>query len=70
MPDIAMCWGRTVEEKPRICPRRDTCYRYTAKPTPGRQSWFMVAPFTPETGECAQYYPTTVTASLHKETER
>ena len=69
MPDISMCWGRTVDDEPRICPRRDTCYRFTAKPTPGRQSWFMVAPFRPETGECEYYWDTDSPSLIRKDTE-
>lgn len=33
MPDITMCKGYS-------CPMKDTCYRFTAKPNPNRQSYF------------------------------
>lgn len=33
MPDISKCGDTT-------CPSRMTCYRYRAKATPGRQSYF------------------------------
>jgi hypothetical protein len=32
MPDISMC-------KDKNCPKRDTCYRFTAKPTMDWQSY-------------------------------
>lgn len=41
MPDITMCKGLTEE---RVCPMREECYRYTAKPTPWYQAWLVVAP--------------------------
>ncbi len=59
MPDITMCSGRRDGEN---CPKAETCHRYTAKPTPGRQSWFQVAPFNPETGECESYWPSVETS--------
>ena len=56
MPDITMCKGEklvglgpvpsTRGVKTRACPQRDTCYRFTAKPSEFRQSYFMHAPFT------------------------
>lgn len=33
MPDISMCPGDD-------CPRKEDCYRYTATPSPYRQSYF------------------------------
>jgi len=46
MPDITMCQGRD-------CPKREECYRYTAKPDPLRQSY---AAFDMEEGECEYFY--------------
>ena len=43
MPDIAMCRGAG-------CPRRDRCYRYTARPE-RMQSYFAVPPIKPD-GSC------------------
>jgi len=49
--DIACCKG--AKENGAICPKRDTCYRYTCKK--GEiESWFMEAPFD-ENGECGHY---------------
>lgn len=47
MPDITMCKGGD-------CPLKETCYRYTAKPTPHWQSFFAEPPFTGN--ECAHYW--------------
>lgn len=69
MPDICMCSGsKRVGDDLHTCPRAKTCWRYTATPSEGRQSWFMVAPLT-DGGECEHYYPTTmpVEASLPEE---
>jgi len=43
MPDITMCTGVNTAEE--ICPQRDLCYRYTAKPDPLWQSFFSEAWF-------------------------
>lgn len=45
MPDITMCKGEG-------CPKKDLCYRHTAKPTPHWQSYFVKAPYDPETQTC------------------
>lgn len=50
MPDISMCRGEG-------CPKKDQCYRYTAKPTPGRQSYLAVPPFDHKTGSCEYQLP-------------
>lgn len=34
MPDISMC-------KNEVCPNKNTCFRYRAKPNPYRQSYFL-----------------------------
>jgi hypothetical protein len=49
-PDIAMCSGTD-------CPKRETCYRATAKPSPHWQS-YMHPPRLPD-GTCEYYWPTT-----------
>ncbi len=45
-PDITMCKGTN-------CPVKESCYRYTAKPS-NYQSWFMETPFND--GECDMYW--------------
>jgi hypothetical protein len=46
MPDITMCLGTD-------CPYKETCYRYTAKPSE-YQSWFIEAPI--KDGKCDMYW--------------
>lgn len=46
-PDITMCMGTN-------CPYKETCYRYTAKPSEFWQSWFMEPPI--ENGKCDYYW--------------
>lgn len=46
MSDITMCKGTK-------CPIKEYCYRYTAIPTPYRQSFFCEAPI--EDGKCKHY---------------
>lgn len=43
MPDISMCTGNG-------CTLKENCYRYTAKPSEFRQSYFSTPPF--KDGEC------------------
>lgn len=47
MPDISMCEGGD-------CPLKDTCYRYKATPSEGRQSWLSTPPH--KEGDCAYYW--------------
>jgi len=58
MPDITMCTGKNVNNI--TCPRKDTCYRYTATPSQYRQSYFVTAPLidnkTAGTVECDYHY--------------
>ena len=49
MPDITMCKGDG-------CPMKETCYRFTAKPSDLRQSYFMNAPIK-EDNTCEYYWP-------------
>ncbi len=58
MPDISMCEGT---DGVRICPRKDQCYRHTAKPTPRRQS-YMALPLK-EDNSCDYFWP------VHKQGE-
>lgn len=44
MPDITMC--RAERDDKLICPMREKCYRFTAKPNEFRQSYFIHAPWT------------------------
>lgn len=46
MPDITMCLDTE-------CPQKERCYRFTAKPTPYRQSYFM---FSPKSMDVCQYF--------------
>ena len=48
MPDITMCEGTG-------CPRKQTCYRFMATPTPMRQSYFSVPPVKKD-GTCDHYW--------------
>jgi len=49
MPDISMCANQT-------CPKRNECYRFTATPSPYRQSY---ASFQPKPGDsqCEYFWP-------------
>jgi hypothetical protein len=49
-PDITMCVGTN-------CPHKETCHRYTAKPSEFRQSYFSVPPI--KEGECGYYWGST-----------
>lgn len=48
MPDITMCDPKKTNTPERTCPRATSCYRHTAKPTKGRQSYFGVLPMSPD----------------------
>lgn len=37
MPDISMCFG---EYQTKVCPKRDTCYRYKANANPYYQAYY------------------------------
>jgi hypothetical protein len=54
MPDISMCDNA-------LCPSKDYCYRFTAIPTPNRQSYVS---FSPEDDEvnCSHFYPNGIDA--------
>lgn len=47
MADITMCLGTG-------CPHKETCYRFTAKPSEYRQAYFMEAPI--KEGKCDMYW--------------
>ena len=47
MPDITMCSGEN-------CPAKEKCYRYTAKPSQFRQSYFTEPPI--KNGKCDHYW--------------
>lgn len=53
MPDISMCKGSIGAF---ICPKKETCYRYTAEPNPNRQSYFFNPPYDKETSGCNYYW--------------
>lgn len=48
MPDISMCEGQE-------CPKKDTCFRYLAKPSKWRQTYFRGIPLK-EDGTCDHYW--------------
>lgn len=57
MADITMCRGTK-------CPKKDTCFRYTATPDSQRQSYFIEAPYGKVIGwDCMYYVPTEVTGT-------
>lgn len=47
MPDITMCNGNG-------CPKKDSCYRFTAKPNELWQSYFMDIPY--KDNDCDSYW--------------
>ena len=47
MPDITMCLGTN-------CPYKESCYRFTAKPSEYMQSYFMKPPI--KDGKCEMYW--------------
>lgn len=51
MADIAMCKGT-------MCPKKETCYRFTAPVNEYRQSFFVAPPINMLTGECEHYWET------------
>ena len=63
MPDITMCKGGG-------CPRKDKCYRYTAKPCEYMQSYFVNTPIDPEDTECKYFYGTVDERSAPPKTTR
>lgn len=53
MPDITMCSDAE-------CPKRETCWRFTAKPSPKWQSYFAKSPRKDDEGKeitCRHYWP-------------
>lgn len=50
MSDITMCKGGG-------CPKKEHCFRYTARPTPHWQSYFVEPPYNPETQSCKYFLP-------------
>jgi hypothetical protein len=51
MPDITMCTGNG-------CPKRDSCYRFTVRPSRYAQSYFVTPPVKPD-GGCKYFWPET-----------
>ena len=49
MADIAMCKGT-------MCPKKETCYRFTAPVNEYRQSFFVTPPINMLTKECNKYW--------------
>lgn len=47
MPDITMCKGDD-------CPKKNSCYRYTAKASEYRQSFFTDSPI--KNGKCEYFW--------------
>ena len=48
MADITMCTAV-------FCPKKENCYRYTAKPCEYRQTYFVKEPVD-EKGDCKHYW--------------
>jgi hypothetical protein len=53
MSDITKCAG---EYEGRVCPKRDTCYRFTAKSNEFWQPYFHIPPFYNWNDGCDYYY--------------
>ena len=49
MPDISMCAGGN-------CPKKQDCYRYTAKPSEYRQSYFSEVPYDVKEQTCEMFW--------------
>ena len=49
MPDVSMCSGEN-------CPLKNSCYRFTAKPSEYRQAYFMQVPYNHEEKKCDHYW--------------
>ena len=47
--DITMCRGDK-------CPRKDKCYRYTAKPSDMLQTYFVTPPYKLDWSECDYFW--------------
>jgi hypothetical protein len=48
MPDITMCQNK-------LCPSKDTCYRFTATPDKYLQAWADFKPLNPWEDKCSSY---------------
>lgn len=70
MPDIAMCTGsgQTSSKSTSLveCPRKETCYRFKAKPSEHRQSYFMGLPYDTTTEECRHFLPLYKKEDVHE----
>ena len=49
MPDIAMCKGDK-------CPKKEQCYRYTAKPSEYLQTYFTNPPYKLDWSQCDYFW--------------
>ena len=67
MPDIKMCKGVAPENI--LCSMRNSCYRFTAKPSEHRQSYFMAAPVVTEDGQTCEYFWKVESMSQYKRWE-
>src|SRR5690606_1129314 len=54
MPTITMCEGNNANA---ICPIRELCYRFKAKPDPNYQAWFAYLPYSFKTESCECFMP-------------
>ena len=53
--DITKCKGiQRMLKHDEICPKRESCGRYTAQPEP-HQSVFVGTPYDPKTNDCTEY---------------
>jgi hypothetical protein len=49
MPDISMCAGGN-------CPKKQDCYRYTAKPSQYMQTYFVHSPYDVKEQTCEMFW--------------
>lgn len=60
MPDITMCSGND-------CPLKENCYRYKAKPSEFRQSYFIHPPYDKQKNECHSFWDMDLYFKIKKE---
>lgn len=60
MPDISMCKGDE-------CPIKESCYRFTAKPSEYTQSWFVDVPYSKVMERCDYHWNVNTAKKYFKE---
>jgi len=53
MPDITMCYGVSASSYYKICPKRETCWRYKAPPS---EEWQSYSYFKFDGDKCDDYW--------------